>query len=202
MGSSSVPRGADQAFRQLLAHVQDDVKQLQRLTPGSLGGGSVAAPFTIGGVTLGQDLALEDVVDLLDSKWNLDFPSRIDQGVSTNITKTWRYSEWRVVLGVCEWNFFFHVQSLGTGGTHVELTLPVPNLVEGTGSYLRHIGQAQIYDASTATRYSLDVESRTNDPGAMAFGGAATGNNLWGAIPNLAIDVGDQIRGMVRYRVE
>lgn len=194
--------GSKHAAANTLGSLDDRLRQLAAITPGSKGGGSVATPFKIGEHTFGPGEQI-DTNKLADfarpgSRWEPgNFLPTISQGASTDISYTTRYSE--VLVGdSVEWNFFFDIVGTGTASSAVVLTLP---LVAFRSDAVTYVGQAQIYDASTTTRHSLEVETILGTGGALvAFGGATTGGTYWGATPNVAITTSDQIRGMLRYR--
>ena len=75
-GSNNLRIGTDRAMAGLLAELNERVRQLERSMPGSGGGGSVLAPFTIGGVSLG---GLGEDVDLTDLSAHL---ARLDADVA------------------------------------------------------------------------------------------------------------------------
>lgn len=54
MANSKIARGENHASEALLGRMQDQIAQLYRLVPGINGGGSVDAPFSVGGYTFDQ----------------------------------------------------------------------------------------------------------------------------------------------------
>jgi hypothetical protein len=193
--------GSKHAAANALGSLDDRVRQLQSLVPGPDGGGSVAAPFTIGGYTFdeGGQVDLTKLADIArtGSRWEAGpFLPVISQGVTTDIAYTHRYSE--VLIGdEVVWNFFFDFTGTGTAGSQLKVELPLP--CHGADVIVKFVGQVQLYDASTTVRHSMEAE--TTDSGVhIWFAGSTTGNNLWGANPSIAIASTDQLRGMIRYR--
>lgn len=83
----------------------------------------------------------------------------------------------------------------GTGGNVVLAGLPTPatsSLAVGS-----RIGTGHIYDASTSTRYVGMAEIRSSTTVALVTD--ATGNDGWGAVPNIALANTDQVNFSVVY---
>ena len=132
----------------------------------------------------------------IPSTASTSFTSTISQGVSTNISKSTNYSQYRIISGVCEWWFAFTMSASGTAGSQVTLTLPVTSLISTVGVT---VGNGMIYDSSVPTIDTGHYEIVTSTTVSMAV---SEGTNApWGASPNIALASGDIIRGHIRFLV-
>lgn len=142
----------------------------------------------------GDVLAASDINKYLAGEggaWT-SYTTQIDQGASTNIAKTTDYSKYGRWGRMIVWNFALTLSASGTAGSGFTLTLPVTAVSAFAGS-----GSGQIYDTSTATRYSATLQMSTTTT--VSFVGDWSGNAAWGATPNLALASGDLIRGSITY---
>lgn len=196
MARSGVPRGEDHALQQMLGTQQDQIAQLFRLQVGKEGGGSVKAPFTIGGLTLDAD-ALARLREALYPMAN-DFEAEFEQGVTTNIAATKRWDEYYVLGDLVFWNFSYRITGTGTAGSELKMTMPVPPFREGS----MELGMVLVYDAAPGVRYNTmgEVRNLADLSAGMAFGSPGATGALWGVDPNLALASGDIIRGTLLYR--
>lgn len=196
MARSGVPRGEGHSLQQMLGTQQDQIAQLFRLQVGKGGGGSVAAPFTIGGLTLDAD-GLAALAEILNPMWR-EFETEFEQGVTTNIAATKRWDEYLVMGGVVYWNFSYAITGTGTAASPLKMTMPVAPYRGGS----MEIGQVLVYDSSAARRYNTMAEISTlaDLSDGVAFGVEGATSALWGANPNLAIGPNDILRGTLMYR--
>jgi hypothetical protein len=120
------------------------------------------------------------------------FTPQIDQGV-TNIAKTVTYSKWmRGPRRTITFSFSLALTAGGTGGSAVSITLPVAaasaTSVQGAGS---------VYDASTATRYVVQLKAPSTTT--ISFYPSQASPNPWGIAPSLALASADDLSGSVTY---
>lgn len=124
------------------------------------------------------------------------YTPQVDQGASTNISKTVNEARYVQAGRVCFCWGYLTLTGAGTGGSHVTVTLPIA--ASGHAS-VAVIGVAMVYDNSTTTRYVCDVEL---NGGKMTFANdASASGNLWGASPSIALASSDQLRWQVTYIV-
>ena len=123
---------------------------------------------------------------------------QIDQGASTNISKTVT-TAFYVRFGniVLAWANLALTAS-GSAGSAVTVTLPVaPSGHNANDS----IGGGQVNDSSSATN-ALVVDVWFNSGSTVYFQAASVASaGRWGAVPNVALASGDSIRFHVMYRV-
>ena len=123
--------------------------------------------------------------------WNTYPGVGLTQGVAVAGTVT--YSRWIHEGSHVFWKARIDVTGSGTAGSAVVLTPPISGSAD---SYLE--GTVQIYDASTATRYTLQAEFNVGAT-LLTLGGSMTAGNLWGAVPSIGLASSDQIRIDVSY---
>lgn len=116
------------------------------------------------------------------------FTPQIDQGASTNITKTVTYSAYTRMGRTLFWDFRLDMTAGGTGGSVLTLTIPA-----APTSTIRAIGSGYIASAGTVVTGTWLVLSATT------IGIVTTGSNgnAWGNSPVTAIANGDSVRGAV-----
>lgn len=125
--------------------------------------------------------------------------AQIDQGATTNIAKTVNEADYcRIGNQVWFW-FDLTLTGTGTGGALVKVTLPVaPAATHATHA---HFGVGMYYQLSPAGRYQGALE-RDDTPTKVVFSvGAGPPNDRVGIAPNIALAVGDTLRGSGTYRV-
>lgn len=134
--------------------------------------------------------AWQTAVDL--GAWTAHTP-QIDQGATTNITKTVNYSKWVRSGRHITWAWRLSVTGAGTAGSPVSLTIPV-NSAAGASIGM---GSALIFDASATTKYNCVVAYLSATQ--IVFEHDTSTSNAWGATPSVALANGDVILGMATY---
>jgi hypothetical protein len=129
--------------------------------------------------------------------WTAYTPT-IDQGVTTNITKTVTQSEYKQEGSTLTWQFYIVVTGAGTAGSIVTLTLPVA--AAAGAAEVKAAGNGQIFDSSAATRYGMELETSASGT-VLLYAGDSTGSNGWGGVPSIALANNDQLRGLAVYQV-
>jgi hypothetical protein len=128
---------------------------------------------------------------------NTTWVPQIDQGASTNITKTINTAMYiRIGNFVIAW-FDLTLTAAGTAGSAVTITFPVNQSGHATSN---GIGSAALLDASTAANCgpgTISVNSASQV--FFRFGGVTSGG--WGGSPNFALASGDSMRGSMMYLV-
>jgi hypothetical protein len=115
----------------------------------------------------------------------------IDQGATTNITKTTVYSQWQRYGNVALWTFSFIVTGTGTAGSNVTLTTPVTMTTTSTG-----LGGGRFWDTSATIAYhGLWLPATTTT--IRLYVDTNIGNSAWGIAPNVPLGNGDTIAGSV-----
>lgn len=188
------------ALERLLASLDERIRGLQAIMPGSEGGGSVRAPFKIGGYTIGgsdNDIDLATLARLCRGEWIRDYRTIVAQGaVTPDISYNIDLSEYRVLPQEIEWLFKISMAGTGTAVTIFTLLLPVASGYAGLGEW---IGEGEFYDSNTATRYICGLENYPSPQHIMLVHDTSS-NTALGAAPSIALGPGDAIRGRVRYR--
>lgn len=121
------------------------------------------------------------------------YTPQIDQGATTNITKTVSYARYLKVGRLAIVQFRLDVTGSGTAGSAVTVTLPSAVVPVGAGASGNTFGFCQIYDSSTAINYGGQIRPTTTTQ--MSFSGDWSAANFWGVAPNLAVANADQIHG-------
>lgn len=120
------------------------------------------------------------------------YTATVSQGVSTNISKITNYSNYARAGRMITWTFHLVLSASGTAGSGVSITLPVA-AVNSSGV----VGAGIILDNSTGTRYTgswVGISTST-----IMLVSDATGNNVWGAVPSIAVATADQLQGSITY---
>lgn len=115
------------------------------------------------------------------------FTPQIDQGASTNISKTVGVTKFWERPDVTHFTAWMTLSAGGTAGSAVTVSTPVTYV--GTAGL--HVGTGYIYDASVTTRYVVEV--LYNSTTTVTFVADVTSAAGWGANPNVALASSDQI---------
>jgi len=117
----------------------------------------------------------------------------VDQGASTNITKTINYSNYARYGRLIIWNFRVTMGAAGTANAGVTLTVPV---TAATGALMGG-GNGALFDTSENDLYSGSWISAGTTT--VSLVGDWAENLTWGQAPNLALATGDVLSGSIMY---
>jgi hypothetical protein len=113
---------------------------------------------------------------------------------SSTVTKTVTYAKYTQINKLCIVNVRLDVTGAGTAANSVVVGLPLTS-----ASANINIGSVSIFDASVSTNYSGTCLLTTTST--VSFTGDWSGNNLWGAAPNVALAANDQIHISLQYEI-
>jgi hypothetical protein len=114
---------------------------------------------------------------------------QVDQGATTNISKTLSYSQYQIMGNLCWWSFGFTLLAGGSAGSPVTLTTPVTMSATGMG-----VGGGRVFDNSTTTAY-VGLWRPTSTTQIACFVDAVASSAAWGQLPNLAAATSDGFYG-------
>lgn len=128
----------------------------------------------------------------------LTYTPQVDQGVTTNISKTVNYAKYQY-LGpkLVIVTFSMRMSGSGTAGSGITVTLPLTalsamiNVIGGTGAW---------YNAGAVKVY-VGVISFNSTTKIQFIEDAQTAGSYFGAVPNLAIGNNDVITGSLSYEI-
>lgn len=114
---------------------------------------------------------------------------------NATVTKTVVYAKYTQINKLCIANIRMTVTGAGTAANAVVVGLPLSSAATSG----INVGTIQVYDSSTGTSYAgaASIASATT----VSFVGDWSGNNFFGAVPNIALAVDDQIRLCLMYEV-
>jgi hypothetical protein len=116
---------------------------------------------------------------------------QLDQGATTNITKTIVYSQTMRFGNLMFWTFSMTVTGTGTAGSNFTLTTPVTMTTTSTG-----LGVGRIWDSSAAIAYhGLFLPATTTTM--RLYVDTNISNSAWGIAPNTGVGANDAIYGSV-----
>lgn len=130
------------------------------------------------------------IVPLAPDAWTSYTPTLTQSGA---VTKTVDYSRYTKIGRLVTFAFALTVTGSGTAANNVTVSLPFT----AAGSVGTHAGVMLVYDSSTTTRYNGNAELNSTTTCALSYNQAST--SLWGTLPNIALAVGDIIRGTITY---
>jgi hypothetical protein len=116
---------------------------------------------------------------------------QVDQGATTNISKTLSYSQYQIMGNLCWWSFGFTLLAGGTAGSAVTLTTPVTMTASGMG-----VGGGRIFDNSAPLAY-VGLWRAGSTTTISCFTDGANTSAAWGQNPNIAAATSDGFYGMV-----
>ena len=120
----------------------------------------------------------------------------VAQGATNNIAKTVQYAKYVVLGKTVIANCRLDLTANGTAGSQASISIPSEIATASTNP---RVGACHIYDASTTVRYTGQAEFLTSTT--LGFVGDWSGNNAWGAAPNLALGTSDQIGFSIMYEI-
>lgn len=190
----------DRAFEREIGGINRRLTDLSRLIPGKDGGGSVSAPFSIGGTTFGDDTAqvVLSVLAQLSHPVSQEYEAVFDQGVTTSLARDRAYDDFLIIGPFVYWRYNYSIRETGTAGSALMMSIPVMPI--SGNAY--ELGMTLVYDSSGATRYNCMSERLNDGSQRHQFGAEGGSGNLWGVSPNLAVDNGDIVRGWCFYRFQ
>lgn len=121
----------------------------------------------------------------------VDWTPQVDQGVSTNISKTINYARYRRDGSRFKADFDLSMTGAGTAGSTITVSIPFDFATTAGGAK----GAGQVYDASANQRYVCCIERGGTSKVGFAADGAY--NNQVGATPSFAIASGDVLRASI-----
>jgi hypothetical protein len=130
----------------------------------------------------------------LPSPWVSSFVPTFAQSTSTNIAKTATKNQYYLDGDVVDWEYIAAFSGAGVaGGFALTCTLPVAPLV----NLNPHMGMALIANSG-----KFPCSCETNGSGLMLFNSDSVpaSSTFWGALPNIAVAPGGEIRFHIRYR--
>jgi hypothetical protein len=135
---------------------------------------------------------------LLNPSWEwIAFSPVISQTATFTYTNNFSYYK-RVESDLVVWRFSVTILTgAGTAGVPLVMTPPIAPLV--ANPYFAD-GDAVIFDTSANTIYTC-VANFVGTTALRFYTGSGTAANHFGTTPNLAVGVGDQISGVITYRV-
>jgi hypothetical protein len=116
---------------------------------------------------------------------------QIDQGASTNITKTVVYSQTQRIGNLMYWTFALSLTAAGTAGSNFTLTTPVTMASTNTG-----LGIGRIWDSSATIGYTGEWINASSTQ-IRLYVDTNISNSAWGIAPNAPVGTGDTIHGSV-----
>lgn len=126
------------------------------------------------------------------------YTPQVDQGASTNISKSIVLNRYMVVGGICHVWVSVSMSGAGTAGSPVTVTLPV---AENGFAAFDPIGVGQITDSSAGTNSAV-CEAWLGSSSTVYFQQSDTSSaGRWGQFPNIALASGDAIRFAVAYPI-
>ena len=151
-------------------------------------GGAAAARSHAAGVQWAHVATAVDFSGSLNT-----YTPQIDQGATTNITKTVNIAEWFQVGLLIVVRLDMVVSGTGTAGSSIIVSLPT---IPVTASFCS-IGGGLIYRNATGDRYQGQWE---HTGGKIAMGITQTSAGTVGQVPSFALANNDAIRATVQYR--
>lgn len=123
--------------------------------------------------------------------WQSGYTPQVDQGATTNISKTVTYSKYINVGKLCIYNFYLNMTAAGTSGSTITVTLPFTaastNLIAGSCAWysftagLTYTGVIG-FNSTTKMQFSAHAASAGSHFGGTPTGALANNDVLTGSI--------------------